>query len=154
MNDDEAELRRRNRAAVAKYLRSGVRDRRNRYTLYTEEGTASLCYADLGRPVTIRGRDRLRRHDEVALRLLPDWRWYDVEFFDTQNPDLLWVECEGEGRVLWPGRPARHYRNHFVHRFTLENGRIASSHEFANPLDHMRSLIIEPPHVTRDWLPP
>ncbi|GAA2928840.1 phenazine biosynthesis protein PhzB [Streptomyces thioluteus] len=149
----DLELRARNREAVEKYLRTGAEARLERYTLYTEDGETALFYTDIGRPIVVKGRDRLKRHNELSLQVLPDWEWIDVRIYETQDPNVIWVECDGEGTIRFPQYPEGHYRNHFIHGFTLDNGQIKSSREYANPIEHMRSLSIETPHINRDWIP-
>ncbi|MDQ0757375.1 PhzA/PhzB family protein [Streptomyces canus] len=147
------ELRARNRRAVERYMETGAEARLSRYTLYTEDGTASLFYTDIGRPIVVRGREKLKRHGELSLKVLPDWRWHGVHLYETQDPAVIWVECEGEGTIRFPGYPEGHYHNHFIHGFTLSDGRIVASREYTNPIEHMRSLGIGTPRIQRDWIP-
>ncbi|WTV81726.1 phenazine biosynthesis protein (plasmid) [Streptomyces sp. NBC_00028] len=150
---DHHDLRARNREAVEQYMRTGPEARLIRYTLYTDDGTASLFYTDIGRPIVVTGREKLKRHGELSLKVLPDWQWYDVQIYETQDPSVIWVECDGEGTIRFPGYPEGHYRNHFIHGFTLHDGKIAASREYTNPIEHMKSLSIETPHIRRDWIP-
>ncbi|WP_380278010.1 PhzA/PhzB family protein [Kitasatospora purpeofusca] len=150
---DHHDLRARNRRAVERYLETGPQARLRRYTLYTEDGTAALFYTDIGRPIVVTGRERLKRHNELSLEVLPDWQWSDVRLYETQDPDLVMVECEGEGTIRFPGYPEGRYRNHFIHGFTLRDGLIAASREYTNPIEHMKALGIETPHIRRDWIP-
>jgi len=149
--DDD--LRARNLHAVEQYLRTTAAARLDRYTLYTPDGTASLFYTDIGRPIVVKGRDNLKRHGELSLKVLPDWQWIDPQIYQTQDPSVIWVECDGEGTIRFPGYPQGHYRNHFIHGFTLSDGLIVSSREYTNPIEHMRSLSIDTPHINRDWIP-
>ncbi|WP_419999731.1 PhzA/PhzB family protein [Streptomyces boninensis] len=143
----------RNRHVVERYLRSDRDSRLRRHTLYTEDGTTALFYTDIGRPIVVSGRENLKRHGELALEVLPDWQWSDVHLYETQDPSVIWVECEGEGTIRFPGYTEGHYRNHFILRFTLRDGRISSSREYSNPLEHMKSLGIATPRIQRDWIP-
>lgn len=149
----ESTLRDRNRATVDAFLRTDRESRLRRHRLYTEDGTAALFFTDVGEPIVVRGRERLRRHGELSLQVLPDWVWTDVEVYETQHTGLIWVECGGEGTIRFPGYPAGHYRNRFVHRFELADGLITASREYTNPIEHMRSLGIGTPHIERDWIP-
>lgn len=150
---DHHDLRDRNRRAVEQYMVTGPEARLSRYSLYTEDGTASLFYTDIGRPILVRGRDNLKRHGELSLEVLPDWEWSGVHLYETQDPAVIWVECDGEGTIRFPGYPEGRYSNHFIHGFTLRDGRIASSREYTNPIEHMRALGIETPNIQRDWIP-
>ncbi|MEU9439049.1 PhzA/PhzB family protein [Streptomyces sp. NPDC048252] len=153
MFTDHHDLRARNRQAVEQYMRTGAEARLSRYTLYTQDGTASLFYTDIGRPIVVTGREKLKRHGELSLRVLPDWQWSDVQIYETQDPTIIMVECDGEGTIRFPGYREGRYRNHFIHGFTLHDGWIAASREYTNPLEHMKSLGIETPHIRRDWIP-
>ncbi|MFJ3969436.1 PhzA/PhzB family protein [Streptomyces parvus] len=150
---DHHDLRSRNRRAVEQYMKTGPEARLSRYTLYTEDGTASLFYTDIGRPILVRGRGNLKRHNEISLEVLPDWEWSGVRLYETQDPSVIWVECDGEGTIRFPGYPEGHYSNHFIHGFTLRDGRIAASREYTNPIEHMRALGIGTPNIERDWIP-
>ncbi|TRO56449.1 PhzA/PhzB family protein [Streptomyces sp. IB201691-2A2] len=150
---DHHDLRARHRRAVEQYLRTSAEARLSRYTLYTRDGTASLFYTDIGRPIVVTGRQKLRRHGELSLRVLPDWQWFDVHIHETADPSVIWVECGGEGTIRFPGYREGRYRNHFIHRFTLRGGQIAASREYTNPIEHMKSLGIATPHIRRDWIP-
>lgn len=150
---DHHDLRARNRRAVEQYLDTGTEERLRRYTLYTEDGTASLFYTDIGRPIVVTGLEKLRHHGELSLRVLPDWQWFDVQIYETQDPSVIWVECDGEGTIRFPGYPEGRYHNHFILGFTLRDGRIAASREYTNPIEHMKALGIETPHIQRDWIP-
>ncbi|WBB61657.1 PhzA/PhzB family protein [Streptomyces sp. WMMC500] len=150
---DHHDLRARNRRAVEQFMQTGAEARLRRYTLYTEDGSASLFYTDMGRPIVVRGREKLKRHGELSMQVLPDWQWSDVHLYQTQDPSVIWVECEGEGTIRFPGYPQGRYRNHFIHGFTLSDGHIVSSREYTNPIEHMRALSIETPHIQRDWIP-
>lgn len=150
---DHHDLRSRNRSAVEQYMQTGAEARLSRYTLYTEDGSASLFYTDVGRPIVVRGREKLKRHGELSMQVLPDWQWIDVNIYQTQDPSVIWVECQGEGTIRFPGYPQGRYRNHFIHGFTLSDGHIVASREYTNPIEHMRALSIETPHIERAWIP-
>lgn len=150
---DHHDLRARNRRAVEQYMETGAEARLRRYTLYTEDGSACLFNTDIGRPILVQGREKLKRHGELSLEVLPDWQWIDVHIYETQDPAVIWVECDGEGTIRFPGYPEGRYRNHFIHGFTLRDGGIVSSREYTNPIEHMRALSIETPHIKRDWIP-
>lgn len=147
------ELRERNEATVGRYFLTGARDRARRHLLYTDDGSTSLFFTDIGEPITVRGRDNLAKHGELSLKVLPDWRWIGLEIFPTQDPGRFWAECDGEGTIRFPGYPEGRYRNHFLFSFRLSDGRIAESREYTNPIEHMRALGIATPRIERGWIP-
>ncbi|WP_217245967.1 PhzA/PhzB family protein [Streptomyces sp. AC602_WCS936] len=151
--DAGLDLRARHRAVVADYMTRKGENRLTRYLLFTEDGSAGLYTSDTGEPVVSEGHAKLKAHGEWSLRMFPDWEWKNVEIFDTQDPDRFWVECDGEGQILYPDYPPGHYRNHFIHAFELEDGRIKRQREFMNPFQQLRALGIEVPKINRGGIP-
>jgi ketosteroid isomerase-like protein len=149
----DAELRRRHRAIVADYMSRTGEGRRTRYQLFTEDGEGGLHTADTPEPIVTRGRERLRVHADWSLECFPDWRWFNVQIHETQDPNRFWVECDGEGEIHFPGYEPGIYRNHFIHSFVLENGRIKQNREFMNPFNQLRALGIEVPVIRRGGIP-
>ncbi|WP_431989736.1 PhzA/PhzB family protein [Streptomyces albogriseolus] len=147
------DLRARHRAVVADYMARKGENRLTRYLLFTEDGSAGLYTSDTGEPVVSQGHAKLKAHGEWSLRMFPDWEWKNVEIFDTQDPTRFWVECDGEGQILYPDYPPGHYRNHFIHAFELEGGRIKRQREFMNPFQQLRALGIEVPKINRGGIP-
>jgi hypothetical protein len=143
----------RNRAIVETYMNTRGQDRLRRHLLFTEDGVGGLWTSESGEPIAIRGRDRLAEHAVWSLRCFPDWAWINIEIFDTQDPDRFWVECDGEGKIVYPGYPVGHYRNHFLHSFRFEAGKIKLQREFMNPCQQFRALGIAVPHVVREGIP-
>lgn len=152
VNDCE-QRRAHNRAIVARYMNCRGQDRLSRHLLFTEDGVGGLWTTDSGDPIAISGRDRLGEHGKWSLRCFPDWVWINVEIFDTQNPDQFWVECDGEGKIIYEGYPEGYYRNHFLHSFLFEGGKIKLQREFMNPCEQFRSLGIDVPEIQRVGIP-
>lgn len=150
--DDQTELRRRHRAVVEDYMSRQGEGRLTRYQLFTEDGSGGLYTADTG-PVVSRGRDKLKAHGEWSLKIFPDWVWYNIEIYETQDPNRFWVECDGKGKILFPDYPPGYYENHFIHFFRFDNGKIVEQREFMNPFNQLRALGIEVPVVKRAGVP-
>src|SRR5689334_20884249 len=148
-----AEQRRRNRAVVEDYLGRTGESRLTRYLLFTEDGSAGLYTADTTEPGVSQGHEKLRAHGEWSLKMFPDWVWSDIQIFETQSPDHFWAECDGEGKILYPGYEPGHYRNHFLHSFEFRGGRIVRQREFMNPFNQLRALGIEVPTINRGGIP-
>ncbi|MFJ7997182.1 PhzA/PhzB family protein [Streptomyces sp. NPDC096310] len=151
--DRDGELRRLNRKTVETYMHTTGEDRLRRHLLFTEDGSGGLWTTDTGEPIVIRGRDRLGEHAVWSLKCFPDWVWFNIEIFETQDPNRFWVECDGEGKILFPGYPDGHYKNHFLHSFVLENGKIKQNREFMNPFEQLRALGIPVPEIKREGIP-
>ncbi|MET8765104.1 PhzA/PhzB family protein [Lentzea sp. NPDC004782] len=150
---DAAAQRRHNRAVVEDYLSRYGENRLTRYLLFTEDGSAGLYTADTPDPIVSQGHEKLKAHGEWSLTMFPDWKWFNVEIFETQDPDRFWAECDGEGEIRYPGYEPGIYRNHFLHSFDFRDGRIVRQREFMNPFNQLRSLGIEVPTINRGGIP-
>lgn len=150
---DEAALRRLNRSVVEDYMSRKGETRKTRYLLFTEDGSAGLYTTDTGEPIISVGHETLKAHGEWSLKMFPDWEWKNVKIFETQDPNHFWVECDGEGQILYPDYPPGHYKNHFLHSFELDNGKIRRNREFMNPFQQMKALGMEIPKIRRGAIP-
>jgi hypothetical protein len=150
---DDDELRRKNRAVVETYMKTRGQDRLKRHELFTEDGSGGLWTTDTGSPIVIKGRDRLAAHAVWSLECFPDWEWYDIRVFGTDDANHFWVECEGHGKIRFPGYPEGYYENHFLHSFLLEDGKIKQNREFMNPFEQLRALSIPVPEIKRAGIP-
>ncbi len=151
--DAHAEARRRNRDIVADYLSRTGKSRLDRYKLFTEDGVGGLWTSDTGQPIVSRGHEKLKEHGEWSLRCFPDWVWTNVEIYQTQDPNRFWAECDGEGKIIYPDYEPGYYKNHFIHGFLFENGKIKEQREFMNPFAQLRALGIEVPKIKRAGIP-
>ncbi|GAA2593692.1 PhzA/PhzB family protein [Streptomyces axinellae] len=152
--DREQELRRINRATVEEYLRVTEGPARlERHRLLTENARGGLWTTDTGEPAAVTGNHNLYKMAAWSLECFPDWRWTNIEIFETQDPNRFWVECDGEGQILFPDYAPGYYKNHFIHSFQLENGKISEIREFMNPCEQMRALGIEVPLIKRGGIP-
>ncbi|MQY06449.1 PhzA/PhzB family protein [Actinomadura macrotermitis] len=150
---DTDEVRARNREIVRQYMECRGEDRLRRHLLFTEDGEGGLWTTETGEPIVIRGRDRLGEHAVWSLKCFPDWVWTDIQIFDTQDPDRFWVECDGVGQIRFPGYPDGLYRNHFLHAFEFEGGKIKRQREFMNPCRQFQALDIPVPRIERAGIP-
>jgi len=151
--DNSSELRHLNRTVVEDYLSRVGESRLTRYLLFTEDGSAGLYTADTVEPVVSRGHVTLKAHGEWSLRMFPDWVWYNIQIFETQDPNFFWAECDGKGQILYPNYPPGYYENHFLHSFRLKDGKIVEQREFMNPFNQMRALGIDIPVIKRGGIP-
>lgn len=151
--DDNKELRRRQRAVVEDYMNRKGETRLTRYLLFTEDGSAGLYTGDTEEPIISRGHEKLKAHGKWSLQIFPDWVWYNIEVFETQDPNRFWVECDGTGKICYPDYPEGQYQNHFIHAFEFQDGKIAIQREFHNPYRQMKALGIDYPVIKRAGIP-
>ncbi|WP_159941357.1 MULTISPECIES: PhzA/PhzB family protein [unclassified Nocardiopsis] len=149
----ESEVREYNRRIVKQYMETRGQDRLKRHLLFAEDGVGGLWTNDTGKPIAIRGRNRLGEHAVWSLKCFPDWVWTNVKIFDTQDPNFFWVECDGEGLIRFEGYPEGRYENHFIHSFLFEGGEIIQQREFMNPFEQLRALGIPVPTIRRAGIP-
>lgn len=149
----EAELRQKNRRVIEDYMSRTGEDRLTRYLLFTEDGCGGLWTGDKIEPIVSLGHEGLKAHGIWSLKCFPDWVWTNVEIYETQDPNKFWVECDGQGQILFPGYPPGYYTNHFIHSFLMENGEIKQNREFMNPYQQMRALGIPVPEIKREGIP-
>ncbi|MGD8165399.1 PhzA/PhzB family protein [Pantoea sp. FN0307] len=154
MGSDLQELREKNRKTVEQYLLAtrGV-SRLERHKLFVNEGEGGLWTTETGEPIVIKGIENLEKHARWSLECFPDWEWYNIQIFTTDNPNHIWVECDGHGKICFPGYPESYYENHFIHSFELYDGQIVRNREFMNPVTQLRSLGINVPKIRRDGIP-
>ncbi len=112
-----------------------------------------LWTTDTGSPIVIRGKDKLAEHAVWSLKCFPDWEWYNIKVFETDDPNHFWVECDGHGKILFPGYPEGYYENHFLHSFELDDGKIKRNREFMNVFQQLRALSIPVPQIKREGIP-
>jgi hypothetical protein len=150
---DDVELRRRHHGVVEDYLSRVGENRLTRYLLFTEDGSAGLYTADTVDPIVSTGHEKLKAHGDWSLKMFPDWVWFNIQIFETQNPNFFWAECDGKGEIRYPGYPPGYYVNHFLHSFELSDGKIVRQREFMNPFNQLRALGIEVPTINRGGIP-
>tara|TARA_B100001094_G_scaffold333467_1_gene412995 strand:+ start:1339 stop:1797 length:459 start_codon:yes stop_codon:yes gene_type:complete len=142
-----------NKKTVELYLEQIHADKRlERHNLFIEEGESGLWTTDSGEPIVIKGKDELKKHAKWSLECFPDWTWYDIKIFTTHDPNHIWVECKGKGKICLPDYPIGHYHNHFIHSFEMQNGLIKRNREFMNPILQMKSLGLTTPKIKRTGL--
>ena len=150
---DASEVRSHNRAIVEQYMKTLGQDRLRRHELFTEDGVGGLWTTDTGSPVATHGRDRLGEHAVWSLKCFPDWEWFNVRIFETDDPNHFWVECDGRGKIRFGDYPEGLYENHFLHSFEFEDGKIKRQREFMNPFQQLRALGIPVPEIKRTGIP-
>lgn len=79
----------------------------------------------------------------------PDWQLFNAEIYQTQNPKMFFVECDGRGHMTVDGEPDqdRIYENHYILSFEMEDGKIKCLRELMNPCCLMKARGIPIPEV-------
>jgi len=150
---ENEDLRKRNRATVEDYMSRRGEGRLTRYRLFSENGSAGLWTNDTLQPIVSSGHEVLKRHGAWSLQCFPDWEWSNIQVFETQDPNYWIVECDGAGKIVFPGYEPGYYENHFFHTFLLDNGKIKEQREFMNPYRQMKALGIPIVPIRRGGIP-
>lgn len=154
MTEDLDAKRRRNRDVVKQYLEMTKGESRlDRHKLFTTDAEAGLWTTDTGEPIIMRGIDSMQKHGSWSLECFPDWEWYNIRIFTTDDPDHLWAECDGHGKIRLPGYAEGYYENHFLHSFEMRDGLIFRNREFMNPVRQFHALGLKVPEIVRQGIP-
>lgn len=137
-----------NRRTVERFLASGHGDALlHRHELFCEDAISGLWTTDSGSPAYAQGRDNIAKYDVWSSQHFPDWKWFNVRIWTTDDPDWLWAEADGRGTVILPGHDPVHYENHFLYSFEMRDGLIAREREFMNPIIEMKALGLDTPTI-------
>lgn len=150
---EQVALRELNRAVVADYMSRSGQGRLTRYQLFLENGSSGLWTNDTLEPIISSGHDVLKRHAAWSLQCFPDWEWHNIQIFDTQDENYFMVECDGKGKIIFPGYEPSYYANHFFHTFNMQGGKIKLQREFMNPYQQMVALGIPITPIRRAGIP-
>jgi ketosteroid isomerase-like protein len=82
-----------------------------------------LCVAD------VNGRDEIMAYTEALFRKFTPLIWRDHSWTFSEKGDAVYFFGRGDMLVTWNGKP---YRNTYVTRFDVENGKIVKMAEYAN----------------------
>lgn len=75
----------------------------------------------------------------------PDWMWSNIEVYQSSDPNVFVVECDGSGTLYEDGEPVRTHTDHYLHRFTLTDGKIAEYIEYNNPIQELLEMGVDVP---------
>lgn len=122
---------------------------KDRAALFTQDGTLTKEFRFYGEPVEVSVHKLAETVDGVSNPYVrqtatTDWVWYNTSLYSTPDPDVILVENWGEGKL--DGLPG-FYCNHFVHIFTLDQGKIRSHREFCDPKQLMRAMGLAVPSM-------
>jgi phenazine biosynthesis protein len=131
-------IRSKNQATVERFFElHGV----ERLILFAEDAVKKVAFSESDEPTQWVGMAQLRDHFVGNSIGFPDWKYYNVRVYSTQDPNKFFVEADGSGTLILPGDVAPAvYSNHYVDIFVLEHGKIKLYIEHFNPLNTMKAL--------------
>lgn len=98
--------------------------------LWAEDAVLEFPYAPAGNPAKLVGKTTIISYFKDALKQLTGLRFFEVQFFPSLEPDVLFIEFQGEAKISSSGR---RYDQTYIGRLHMKNGKIASYREFYNP---------------------
>ena len=112
------------------------------YLLYTDDVVTGVAY-DFSLT-----KNAMRNDDMAFQKLLdasnaeqyPDWEWKNIHVFQSDDPNVFVIECDGSGTYTVAGEAIRTHADHYLHKFTLEDGRIKEYIEFNNPVQELTEM--------------
>jgi len=147
LNQRQEELRKKNLKTVEYYMTlRGMERREKRAPLFAENAAFELTFTAECVPDS---RTAMEWNNVGDSEDFPDWGFYNAEIYQTQNPDMLFVECDGRGKLIIKGDADKNrvYENHYIISFEMEDGKIKRLREIHNPCCLMKALGIPIPKV-------
>ena len=147
LSSEDEQTRQQNLETVEYYMTLVGPDRgKKRMPLFTEDAAFELTFTADCVPFRTTATPWHTVRDPENF---PDWTLYNAHVYQTQNPNMFFVECDGRGHMLLAGDTQQEliYENHYILSFEMENGKIKSLREFMNPCCLMKARGIPIPEV-------
>ena len=142
--DEHLELRKKNFATVKKWMELGLSP--DITDLYAEGFSTGVAYDFSEPPMRITDREMQKNMDASLAEVYPDWVWIDPILLQSDDPNLFMVECYGRGTQMKDGVPIGIHKDHYIHRFEMEDGLIKNYLEFNSPLNELLEMgMVIPP---------
>ena len=144
-SDQNEGLRRKNLETIEYYMTLRGPERRDkRRPLFTEDAGFELTFTADCVPF---GKSFKEWNDVGEQEKFPDWGFYNYEIYQTQNPNRIFVECDGRGKMIIDHDTGEEsiYENHYIISFDMEDGKIKKIREIHNPCCLMKALSMSIP---------
>ncbi|MCD7846191.1 MAG: phenazine biosynthesis protein [Oscillospiraceae bacterium] len=145
--DDQIELREKNYETACRYMQ-GLSP--YLYLLYADDVVTGVAYDFSLTKDSVRTSDIefQKMLDASNAELYPNWTWTNMEVYQSDDPNIFLVECDGSGTYTVDGEAVRTHTDHYLHKFTLEDGKIVEYIEFNNPIQELLEMGIDAPNST------
>ncbi len=142
--DDQIELREKNYETVCRFMQ-GLSP--YLYLLYADDVVTGVAY-DFSQT-----EDAMRNSDIEFQKMLdasnaesyPDWAWENIKVYQSDDPNVFMIECDGHGTYMEDGEAVRTHTDHYLHKFTMEDGLIKEYIEFNNPCQELLEMGFDVP---------
>lgn len=137
--DDQQALREKNYETVCRFMQ-GLSP--YLYLLYADGVVTGVAYdfsltKDAMRNSNLEFQKML---DASNAESYPDWQWTNIRVYQSHDPNIFLVECDGGGTYTENGEAVRTHADHYLHKFTLEDGKILEYIEFNNPVQELTEM--------------
>lgn len=142
--DDQIGLREKNYETVCRFMQ-GLSP--YLYLLYTDDVVTGVAYDFSLTKDAMRNSDMTfqKMLDASNAEMYPDWTWTNIQVFQSDDPNVFVVECDGSGTYVEDGEAVRTHTDHYLHKFTLADGKIAEYIEFNNPIQELLEMGVDVP---------
>ena len=112
------------------------------YLLYTDDVVTGVAFDFSLTKDAMRNSDMTfqKMLDASNAEMYPDWTWTNIKVFQSDDPNVFVVECDGCGTLTENGEAVRFHADHYLHKFTLEDGLIKEYIEFNNPIQELTEM--------------
>ena len=141
--DEHLELRKKNFSTVKRWMELGLSPEIT--DLYAEEFSTGVVYDFGDIPMCNTDREAQRHLDAANAETYPAWTWSNPILMQSDDPNLFMVECDGRGTQMKDGAPVGVHKDHYIHRFEMEDGKIKHYREFNSPLNELREMGMQIP---------
>lgn len=136
------QTRQKNMETVKTFLSLTGRERgEKRVPLYADDCFFELPFTNnlIHKDCRYEGKERVAYLEtEIRATLFPDWAFSDIRYYETQDPSVILVFCNGKGSFCKSGEDPRPYENQYVLYFRMEDGKIKALRQFQNPYEIAR----------------
>jgi uncharacterized protein len=98
--------------------------------LLTDDAVQEYPFAPAGFLSRVEGKEAIVKYMTGLPQLANNWQFWDLTFFATTNPDVVFVEFKGSADVTATGRK---YEQTYIGRLEMRGEKMSKYREFWNP---------------------
>jgi uncharacterized protein len=98
--------------------------------LLTDDAVYEFPFAPAEFPSRVEGKEAIVKYMIGLPQLADNWQFWDLTFFATTDPDVVFVEFKGSAEVTATGRK---YEQTYIGRIEMRGEKMSKYREFWNP---------------------
>jgi uncharacterized protein len=98
--------------------------------LLTDDAVYEFPFAPAEFPSRVEGKEAIAKYMTDLPQLADNWKFWDLTFFATTDPDVVFVEFKGSAEVTATGRK---YDQTYIGRIEMRGEKMSKYREFWNP---------------------